>query len=78
MSEAEYIKVKNHVMAECADLGEETQAFIKELGECHMSCINEELLSYETTLAQSFQQIPKSSLQALTQYQHKLKLKMHT
>lgn len=30
MSEAEYIKVKNHVMVECADLGEEAQSFIQE------------------------------------------------
>lgn len=26
------------------------KAFIKDLGECHMSCINEELLSYEKTI----------------------------
>ena len=30
MSEAEYIKVKEHIFAECADLGEEVQNFIQE------------------------------------------------
>lgn len=30
MSEAEYIKVKEHIFAECADLGEEAQNFIQE------------------------------------------------
>lgn len=30
MSEAEYIKVKEHIFAECADLGEEAQSFIQE------------------------------------------------
>lgn len=30
MSEADYIRVKEHIFAECADLGEEAQAFIKE------------------------------------------------
>lgn len=29
-SEAEYIKVKEHIFAECADLGEEAQIFIQE------------------------------------------------
>ena len=30
MSEADYIRVKEHIFAECADLGEEAQIFIQE------------------------------------------------
>ena len=33
MSEAEYIEIKEHILAECADLGEETQAFINDFFE---------------------------------------------
>ena len=33
MSEAEYIAIKEHILAECADLGEETQAFINDFFE---------------------------------------------
>lgn len=33
MSESEYIKVKEHILAECADLGEEAQAFINDFFE---------------------------------------------
>lgn len=31
MSEADYIKVKEHIFTECADLGEEAQVFIQKL-----------------------------------------------